>query len=211
MKEIIFITSAFPYYPGEQFIETEIMFLAEYFKKVYIVPLDGDDNIQPRPVPANVIILPEVKNFRKRSRHSGLSRFAGITRASRAIMTEACKRRSLFFSHSEAFSLMVRSASLAGQIVPILEDIFRKYDPSLIYSYWLSTGAIAACLALEKTGFDIPLVSGAIDQTFTRRPVIPLIALSSSTCFRNSMQYCQSLSRGANIWKRNIQLKQAPC
>lgn len=51
---LVFFTSAFPYGEGEQFIETEIRFLAEAFDTIYIYPLNKEGF--KREVPSNVLI-----------------------------------------------------------------------------------------------------------------------------------------------------------
>jgi len=62
-KILVLFTSSYPYQGGEQFIETEINYLANSFKKIIIVPSKKNDKI--RSVPTNVIVDNFVANSNK--------------------------------------------------------------------------------------------------------------------------------------------------
>ena len=59
MDTLVFLTDRFPFEKGEAFIENEIPYLAERFKKIVIIPtaLTADTSVQ-RQLPSNVIVLP---------------------------------------------------------------------------------------------------------------------------------------------------------
>jgi glycosyltransferase involved in cell wall biosynthesis len=54
-KDLILLTNGFPYEKGEQFLETEIEYLAKHFRKIYIYPISW--NGEERKVPQNVEII----------------------------------------------------------------------------------------------------------------------------------------------------------
>jgi glycosyltransferase involved in cell wall biosynthesis len=54
-KTLVLFTSSFPFGKGEQFIETEILYLAERFREVHIFPLTTEGH--QRAIPANVKIM----------------------------------------------------------------------------------------------------------------------------------------------------------
>ena len=51
-ENLCFFTSSFPYGYGETFIESEITYLAQSFKKIYLFPLCKKDHL--RKLPDNV-------------------------------------------------------------------------------------------------------------------------------------------------------------
>ena len=53
-KILILFTEEFPFGSGETFIESEISYLSEHFRVVYIVTKDSFSNIE-RPVPENIL------------------------------------------------------------------------------------------------------------------------------------------------------------
>src|SRR5699024_6247013 len=60
---LILITNYFPYYKGEEYIESELPILSEKFDKVFILSCMIDDNREPtRSVPENVIVIPSGVN-----------------------------------------------------------------------------------------------------------------------------------------------------
>jgi len=159
MSTLLFITSAYPYYPGEQFIETEIQFLAKSFEEIYVLPLDGDTNQTHRPLPPNVFLADDVRAFRNRHKRNPISRAVGFCRTLGAVFKEIKARKFLFAKNPKAFFPLLRIASGAGQITPLIARLVSEKRPVLIYSYWLTMGTLAAALALDKMQLNIPLVS----------------------------------------------------
>lgn len=159
MKNLFLITSSFPFYPGEQFLEAEIKILAQHFEFVYLIPFVCDKSTPPRSLPSNVVVLEEVCSFRARNKYNLLSRLAGIRRCLDAIKNEIQKRKGLFFSHPILIIKLLRMASVSGQAVPTLKSLMIKYHPNVVYSYWLSIGSLTSCLAIENLKKNIPIIS----------------------------------------------------
>ncbi len=159
MATLLFITSAYPYYPGEQFIETEIHFLAKVFEEIYVLPLNGDINQAHRPLPRNVTLIDDIRFFREQKKRNFLSRTVGLYRTFGAIVKEITLRNSFFIEHAKAIFTLFRAASGAGQCSFLVSQVILDKKPNLIYSYWLSTGTLAAVMALDKIRSEIPVVS----------------------------------------------------
>ena len=163
MRNLLFLTSSYPYYPGEYFVENEIPYLAEAFDTVYVVPLGGDDTLPPRQVPANVVVVEELRNMRKKANRTLPSRIASRTvalkRATRAIRAESVARNKALLRKPGALPMLLRASSAAGQIAPVIGELIIRHRPSVVYSYWLYTEALAASLALDELGRPPPLVA----------------------------------------------------
>ena len=54
---LLFFTLSFPFGKGEEYIQTEILFLSKYFDEIIIIPYCYVDNKELRPVPDNVTVL----------------------------------------------------------------------------------------------------------------------------------------------------------
>lgn len=159
MSTLLFITSAYPYYPGEQFIETEIRFLAKGFEEIYVLPLSGDLNPPHRPLPRNVALIDDIRFFREQNKRNFFSRAVGLYRAFGAIIKEIILRNSFFIEQPKAIFTLLRAASGAGQCSSLVSRVISEKRPDLIYSYWLSAGTLAAVMALDKIRSEIPVVS----------------------------------------------------
>lgn len=138
-KSLILLTNGFPYEKGEQFLETEIQYLAKQFEKIYIYPISW--NGKKRDVPNNV----EIIKFKKGNSFSV---------------------RKLFFKHIRIVLHLVFSEFLSSKRRKFYKGSFKYYFDSfmgilndadnfyhhlkakhaqdtLIYSYWFGPwGAI---------------------------------------------------------------------
>lgn len=156
---LFLITSSFPYYPGEQFLEAEIVILAQHFNSIYLIPLNCDNSIMPRVLPSNVVVLEDVCFFKSRNKYNLFSRLTGVYKCLDAIKNEIRKRKTIFFSHPKLVLKLLKIASVSGQIVPILESLILRHHPTIVYSYWLTTGSLASYLAVHNLKKEIPLIS----------------------------------------------------
>ncbi|MDI9370003.1 MAG: glycosyltransferase [Synergistaceae bacterium] len=163
MKTLLFLTSSYPYYPAEFFIENEIPYLAEAFDTVCVVPMGGDDTRPPRAVPENVIVADDVRRLLNGGRRGLLEKIAigavSLPRGIHAVGEEALSRRKAIMRKSRALPAMLRQAAVAGYIAPAIEELIVRHKPSVVYSYWLSTSALAAQLALDRLGRPAPLAA----------------------------------------------------
>ena len=62
-KSIMLFTTTFPYGIGEQFLETEIIFLSKAFEKIFILPTQTATGTY-RQLPGNCQIIPPIEKFK---------------------------------------------------------------------------------------------------------------------------------------------------
>lgn len=132
MEEIlILITNYFPYYKGEEYIESELPILSEKFDKVFILSCMIDDNREPtRSVPENVIVIPSGVN------HDIFGRAKMIFNS---LITKGKERNDITFAqnmYSRYFE--ARSKMISKQF----QERLGKYNINnnsniIIYSYWI--------------------------------------------------------------------------
>src|SRR5580692_902689 len=81
MKDtLLLFTRSFPYGKGEEFLESEIIYLSKKFKQVYIYPNELND--AKRPLPDNCLVIPATIEFspQKKLRHYVLKNLPEILR-----------------------------------------------------------------------------------------------------------------------------------
>ena len=150
--KLLLITVRFPFGVGEEFLETEIEYLAREFE-VHIVPLSKFADDEPhRPLPRGVTIHPEVKlaiPVGKRKVALWLIRHPSKIISIIKMFGQECRRlrcRPIFmqkFLHFITLGLMLNH---------FLSKMITQQSIDIVYSYWLSTGALAGAL-LREDGF----------------------------------------------------------
>ncbi|MDR2587038.1 MAG: glycosyltransferase [Coriobacteriales bacterium] len=162
-KELLLITKTFPFKTGEEFIENEIPYLADAFDKVVVLAVAArTSDEQTRVVPANVQVvaadIPEV---------SKLSLLLPLTEAEASLKVLRGERdmqaqrfhpeRWLYFRY---FIRKVRDIQKAIDRL-FSQGIFSVDAPPLIYSFWFHDTVVAALLAQEQLGLNMPIVARA--------------------------------------------------
>ncbi len=150
---LILFTNYFPFYHGEEYLETELPVTVQYYKKILIIPTMVDSHMtQTRAVPNGVEIfvpevdcslLGEIKMFLQYSLH------IYSEHDTRRRMKEECKSsvpRRLYYLYYQS---RVRTVTKKIQSFDFSE--FKKYDLT-IYSYWMHVVASIA-LMIRKTVF----------------------------------------------------------
>ena len=150
-NNLILITSSFPYGDGEQFIETEIVYLSKHFKTITIIPMSihGSKRI----VPKNVFIDEEYTILRLKYLNKKLFRLFNLLRSSYCY-------KELFLNLKKILNIF-NLKSMIGELSSALffSDYLNKYkqDYKIYYSYW--NGSTALALMLFKKEQDIKVVS----------------------------------------------------
>ncbi len=140
---LVLLTINFPFGEGEEFLETEIIFLRKNFK-TEIIPTEHSYNIKrKRSIPSDVIVhnIPSCNNlvyltwwlFRKP--HSILKIF-------RLFIAETKSRKITLKGYTQLFSFAVKAVYL----YQTLKMIYDNRKITFMYSYWLSKGALAASI-----------------------------------------------------------------
>lgn len=146
---VVWITSGYPYGAGEQFIEAEISHWTHFDGQVVLLP-ENDMGRSARPTPPEVRVSTDLMTrwHRRRDQIVGALRTLispvwwrelGYLRARRLISPYRVKH---------AFLSVVRVEMELKQLREIAQELGRPID--VVYSYWMSIGAFAACLARRQ-------------------------------------------------------------
>jgi glycosyltransferase involved in cell wall biosynthesis len=159
MRTLIFITSHFPYYPGESFIEAEFPYLYSAFDRVIIIARDVSSN-KTRPLP------PGVKVYRYNPSSSpfgylsipvilggNLKKTVSVFKDEVSFRNEI-KRPLSFFQKLFLMKTMVKSLQFRDFIQEVIKRE-KLEDGIVIYSYWMNIGARAMSLLDDFKGIRI--------------------------------------------------------
>lgn len=151
MKHILIVTSHFPYYGGEQFLETEIDYYCRYHNvKVTLLPLHT--NKEMREVPSCV----RVSDFFNNQKWEEQKMFY----TAKAFSLQYIYRE--LFSHfpiqPKKFKIFLASASLLAFYRSAFEQFIQQIDPTddiVFYTYWHNEAAYALQSLKGKYGFGL--------------------------------------------------------
>lgn len=159
---LMLFTTSFPYGTGEQFLETEINYLAAGFKRIIIVPsrIDGS----PRPTPANVRVEISLSLIRKQSRvERSLAIMKSLINQPRPIIAEALRIPRAVVRPTTLRRLLVWAYG-ARCTRDWLTDYMCKEslerNNTIFYTYWLEAATLGIGL-LKRQFNDLHLVSRA--------------------------------------------------
>lgn len=148
---LLLLTANFPFGAGEEFLETEIMYLAQQFD-VTIAPLSQHSDLDNRrSLPAGVVVhtnvfdtLPvgAIKTLMWSLNHSG-----DAAKVIQIVLRECRRLR----CRPTLLRELLRFITLGMRLSDILADIYTLQKVDIVYSYWLSAGALAGAL-LRKRG-----------------------------------------------------------
>ncbi len=141
-KVLFFLTAEFPYGNGETFIENEILFLANSFDKVVILPLNKSSE-KHRPIPPNVSIQPI------QTQQPGWLKVFGKIFSEPEILKEFFQN---VFSNPLKNKILLQSIRNAMCISKHIEKQYNKHQNCriLFYSYWLDDGALSIAFLNRK-------------------------------------------------------------
>jgi glycosyltransferase involved in cell wall biosynthesis len=155
---LLFLTSNFPYHPGEQFLEGEINILAQNFNEITIVPLHVDffsaPNSPKRIVPKNVEILLLPRSLPKLKIIDTAIEFKGFFAIVKDLTVAAFHGK--IFRRSKLRGICVQYFVAAMKAFFISKSVnVNKYD--IIYSYWGAGNGLILdflkCTCSHKTVF----------------------------------------------------------
>ena len=147
---LLLITASYPYGKGEEFLETEILYLARSFD-VVIVPLSRSvDNAQHRPLPAGVMVRPEIIQALPvgwRNTWLWLLRHPlKVVRIVKILLRECERLR----CRPTLLSTTLRFVIFGMRFGALLAESFRGQRLAIVYSYWLTVSALAGAVLREK-------------------------------------------------------------
>lgn len=144
MTQLVLLTSHYPYYPGEQFLEQEVPHLVGEFDRVIVVPIDlSKSNGSRRALPecAELVHMAPPRDPRAR----------GVGERLVASFTERIARLGL--PHKTALDLRFSTTALGmfDRVSAALDDIgIVRSEPTVTYGYWLFKQAAVASLLSKK-------------------------------------------------------------
>lgn len=147
MKNLVLITSSFPYGSRETFLETEIQYLCKAFNKVSIVSMASNTSSQ-RTVPDNCEIIHFTLRYTKATAIKSLSHyFHPIVKEERKIIQESYQQT----INSGILKTLLVSFERGRQIANFLLKHFSKeLDHTIFYSYWCDDTALGIAIAHQR-------------------------------------------------------------
>lgn len=149
MKTLVLLTNYFPYYKGEEYLETEIKYLSREFKKIVLIPTMISPEMKlTREVPENVqLVVPKVNLSSLNKVMLSLKYFIPIVsdaekRQNISNDSEGKLRNKLFSYYFEARAIY----TFKNILEKLKEEDINISGDVVIYSYWLF---ITANLAIK--------------------------------------------------------------
>lgn len=144
MSKLFFLTSTFPFLPGEQFIETEINYLAGIGYEVILMPLKKGHKI--RNFPSNIKLDLRLVC----SSEFSLVKFIKLL-ASKYLYSEVFLKPSTLFSRNKLLKTL-RYIYVGENIARELASCFDNLNNSkvLIYSYWANESAFSGAILKKR-------------------------------------------------------------
>ncbi len=148
MKSLFLFTASYPYEETETFLEDEIVFLAQEFERVVIVPLYGEG--KSRPVPSNCEVMQPVEKGGVNS----YSRLMVPNKATTLFLRDFFKKK-VYISGKRFKSWLIAYRQICNLLgnnnVRCIFDNIGKDD--VCYSYWGKGAVSLAVLYGRKTHF----------------------------------------------------------
>lgn len=146
-NSLILITNSFPYGPGEQFLETEVNYLAKAFDNIIIIPMTILGN--KRTIPDNITVLTNHVN----SRYNKL--YAIIYAVCSKLFWKELVYRPRILMRMSSMKLLIGSIGLAKMVFKatgskLINQMGVNFEDLTVYSYWLRPSAILGCMLKEK-------------------------------------------------------------
>ena len=172
-KLLVLFTNAFPYGEGEQFLETEIGFLAKCFPEIHIHTLSSRPPI--RAIPENVRLVP----YESRRPISLISCFfrhlVPIIRIFARELVSATYRKKYLSHFKYSLKRLLARLNAASDLAPLIV----KYNKSetVFYSYWFGPWSDILCLVKSIYCPDLEFITRAhsydCDIDVTKNGFIP--------------------------------------
>lgn len=137
---LILITNYYPFYKGEEYIETEIEYLSKKFDEIIVIStMVSKKMIQTRKVPNNVKVIPsEIEHSILEKAKMTITNLNKVYRnkTKKEIIISDSKKSLINKVYCTYFEC--RSMHIYEKVRKKLDEInFEKFDKIIIYSYWL--------------------------------------------------------------------------
>ncbi|MBU8880789.1 glycosyltransferase [Bacillus sp. FJAT-29790] len=192
---LVLLTHHFPYPPGEEFLETEIKYLAEHFYEIVIIPIGcfGKVKTEPRKLPANAK-LHTIPNFThklwKLKRFLGLLRICFDPQSIKWIFSDI---KAAILADGKGFRVLLSWVLSAFEIRNyLLKHVMDKEKSILLYSYWFNPSAISLAMLKEKVPSLVAVARAHGGDLYSCRKVPPYIPLQLKAIKRLDRLYLVS-------------------
>ncbi len=137
MKKLYLFTNHFPFGKGEEFIETEILYLSKAFDRIHIIPLARSTHSGVRPVPANAdysqpLISSTLKNKTRLVLLAATGRVP-LRYVLREFFNRRVYRQVRWVRNWLSYSAILAAALGSSRLRPVLKSLS---SDSLAYFYW---------------------------------------------------------------------------
>ena len=136
--DLILITNAYPYYPGEEFIVVETDFLSRAFEKVWVIPLYPPEKDQVlRPMPPNFKLIADERLLKASTEKFSLSEVSGLLLLGLKLGWREPKFLPKMLRN---YKFLLTDLHYIARCEQIFQEIFEKYklQNTLVYSYWMA-------------------------------------------------------------------------
>lgn len=146
-KCLILLTNYYPFHKGEEYLESEIKYLAANFHQIYVIStMVSNDMRQTRTVPDNVIVLPiGIKHSKFRKVNMLVRQYRKIHKDEEKKIMIKEDSKGKFLPKVYCYYFESRSMEIYEKVKDKLNKYdFRQYESITIYSYWLYVTARVA-------------------------------------------------------------------
>ena len=169
---LLLITSRFPFSRGEEFLETEIHYLADAFD-VVIVPWFPDTDLSVRrPVPAGVQVRADILQAFPVGWQAISAWLLRHPRALASLLELSLEEREALGMSPPLWRGEASYLLRALRLNQLLTDAFRDHSFDIAYSYWLSPAALAVALLKESGLTKISVARGHGGDVFHERSLL---------------------------------------
>lgn len=145
MKNLVLITSEFPYFSGEPFLLNELPYLSQDFEKIYIFAINAGKEDKPtRAIPENAFCFPLNNTVSKGKYFRYIVQ--GLINQNRDLRIQNYSPNVLVSS----LYTRGRAKNIARKIYSIITNQKLNVDNVTIYSFWFAYQAVAAWLLSDK-------------------------------------------------------------
>ncbi|MBD7963168.1 glycosyltransferase [Fictibacillus norfolkensis] len=150
-KQLVILSSRFPFPPGEEFLETEIKYLSNQFETVHIIPVNIHDySMEARETPRNTEVLNLTPSPSSLKKTDLMKKLLKDPQGRRWFLRE-CK---YFIPNYTSAMLKVANwiglaVQIRNQLSKILKDRQYNLSETVFYSYWLGPSATALAMLKE--------------------------------------------------------------
>lgn len=190
---ILLITDQFPYGHGETFLETEIKYIAAYFKHVIIYSQTDLDFIT-RPLPDNCCAFNNL-SIKRHVKNYVVECIYFFLRMLKKIFLKELIHGGRVYWHPIALGRCLRRLQQASMAQSAISYLFKKYDGiNIIYSYWLNAGVLGS-IAYSPS---VPIISRVHGGDLYAYRYIPSYLPFQRFCIENIAQIYAISNDGYN-------------